>query len=112
MQEQECNFGIEPPIPWEILQDTYPKSVALLTQAFHRLGIQSEESLQRLAFWLVRSRTDMSINAYWNDWGFEDENDTRKSWARDNVPSNHVDYTNFERKLRQFLAPRPAWKPL
>ena len=55
-QEQEHNFGIERPRAWGQLQGTFPESVALLRQAFHRLGLQNEESLQCLALWLVRSR--------------------------------------------------------
>ena len=56
LQEQEQNSGLADPIPWEMTQRTYPDSVALLTEAFCCLGLQSEESLQRLTFWLVRSR--------------------------------------------------------
>ena len=106
-QEQGHNFGLA-----EMMQDTYPESVALLTRAFRSLGLESEDMLQRLAFWLVRSRAGMSIARDWHEWGFEDENDARKSWARDNMLRNHVDYTNFESKLRKFLEPRPAWRPL
>ena len=92
----------------EKTQDTYDKSVVLLTRAFGRLGLQSENTLQRLTFWLVRPRAKMSIPANWHDWNFDDENDARKSWARDNVLRNYVDYPNFESKLRAFAEPRPA----
>ena len=56
LQEQEQNLGIEPQRDWEMMQDTYLDYVALLRQAFHRLRLENEESLQRLALWLVRSR--------------------------------------------------------
>ena len=111
-QEQEHNFGLADPIAWEMTQDTYPESVALFTRALRSLDLQSEESLQRLAFWLVRSRAGVSITRGWHVMGYNDEKHARKCWASDNVLRHHVDYPNFERKLRQFLAPRPAWKHL
>ena len=52
----------------------YTESVDLLTEAFRRLGPQSEDTLQRLAFWLVRSRADLSIAAKWHEWGYNDLN--------------------------------------
>ena len=61
LQEQEDDFGLAVAIPWEMLQDTYPESRALLTRAFSRKGLRSEEKLQRLAFWLVRSKANLSI---------------------------------------------------
>ena len=64
--------------------------------------------LPRLAFRLVRSRAGITIAAYWHDLGFDDENAARKSWARDYMLSDYVDYTNFENKLRKFLKAKPS----
>ena len=55
-QEQENNFGIEPERAWETMRDSYPESVALLRLAFQKKRIENEESVQKLALWLVRSR--------------------------------------------------------
>lgn len=110
-QEQEHNFGLEPQIAWEITQDSYLGSVALLRLAFLRKRIVNEESLPRLALWLVRSRARRSIKDYWYDWGYVTEKQARAAWKRDNVLREQVDYTHFERKLRQFLfEPTPSWR--
>ena len=61
-QEQEHDFGLAVAIPWGMTQQpAYDESVALLTEAFRVEGLRSEEKLQRLAFWLVRSRAGLSI---------------------------------------------------
>ena len=110
-QEQENNFGIEPAIPWEVLQDTYADSVALLRLAFQKKGIVNEESLQQLALWLVRSRAGQTFKSRWSEWGYEREKEARAAWKRANVLKNEVDYTQFLVKLRRFLfEPTPAWK--
>ena len=93
LQEQENDFGLAVATPWEMTQRTYPESVALLTQAFNCKGLQSEEKLQRLAFWLVRSRANLSIVDHWHDWGYNDLKDARMCWADDNVLRDHVNYT-------------------
>ena len=107
-QEQEHNFGLADLIAWEMLQDTYPESIALLTEAFDREGLQSEESLQRLDFWLVRSRAGLTIAGHWHFWEYNDEKDARRSWARDNFLRRYADCRFFERRLGGFLEPRPA----
>ena len=55
-QEQENNFDLADLIPWEMTQGTYDESVAVLAEVFRPSNLPSEKSLQRLAFWLVRSR--------------------------------------------------------
>ena len=110
-QEQENNFGIEPAIPWEVLQDTYADSVALLRLAFQRKGIENEESLQQLALWLVRSRAGQTFKSRWSEWGYEREKEARAAWKRANVLANEVDYPQFLDKLRQFIfVEPPAWQ--
>jgi len=110
-QEQEHDFGLAVAIPWEMTQrPAYDDSVALLTQVFRRLELQSEENLQRLAFWLVRSKAGLPIARHWHFWGYKDEKDARKCWVDDNVLTKHVDYTTFERDLKEFLKPKPAWR--
>ena len=74
LQEQENDFGLAVATPWEMTQGTYHESVALLTQAFCVEGLQSEESLHRLAFWLVRSKAGLSIAGHWNEWDYNDLN--------------------------------------
>jgi len=112
-QEQEHDFGLAVAIPWEMTQQpAYDESVALLTQVFRRLEIQSEEKLQRLAFWLVRSRARQTIAGHWHFWGYNDEKDARKCWVDDNVLWQHVDYPTFERDLKEFLKPSQIWRPI
>ena len=110
-QEQEHDFGLAVEIPWEMTQQpAYDDSVALLTQVFSRLKLPSEESLQRLAFWLVRSKAGLPIARHWFFWGYKDEKDARKCWVDDNVLTKHVDYTTFERDFKELLKPKPAWR--
>jgi hypothetical protein len=88
-QEQEHDFGLAVAVPWEMTQQpAYGESVALLTQAFRVAGLQSQEKLQRLAFWLVRSRACLTIAANWLLWDYNHLKHARSSWARDNVLSD------------------------